>query len=93
MIGLLILVQVLDVVGGDVASPLHVEVLVVAFDHVEAGVLAGVDHSVVDVSGVTDLEGHEEVLDLVSIVLTNTVSCPIEVDVAWVGEEGSRWPA
>ena len=59
MISLLILVQSLDIVGGDVARPLQIEILVVALYHVETGIFAGVDNGVVDVRGVCNFESHE----------------------------------
>jgi len=85
---LLVLVEPFDVIGRDVARPLHIEVVVVALDHSEARVFARVHHSVVDVGRVRDLERHEKVLDFVAVVLANTVRSSLEMTVAWVGEEG-----
>ena len=90
MIGLLVLVEHLDVVGVDVARPLHVKVLIAALDHVETRILTRVDHGVVDVSGVRNLERHEEVVDFVALVLANAISRPLEVHIARIGEKSCR---
>lgn len=92
MVRLLVLVKALDVVAGDVARPLEVEVDIVAFDHIEASVFTRVHDGIVDVGRVRDFERHEQVLDLITIVLADTVSSPIEVHVARVREEGRRGP-
>ena len=73
MIRLLVLIQVLDVVGSDVSSPLNIEVRIGRLHHGEACVLARVDHRVVDVRRVRYLERHEQVLDLFSVVDANSV--------------------
>lgn len=53
MISFLVLIQVLDIVRIDVASPLDVEeVRIARLNHGEAGRLARVDHCVVDVGRV-----------------------------------------
>ena len=92
VICLLIFVEHFDVVRVDVTRPLHVEVLVVAFDHVEAGVFARVNHCIVDVCRILNLERHKEVVDLVAIILANTIGCPLEMHVARVWEKCSWRP-
>ena len=92
MVCLLVLIKSLDVIGCDVARPLHIEVVVVALDHGEASVFASVNHSVVDVGRVRDLERHEKVLDFVAVVLANTVRSSLKMTVAWVREEGGWRP-
>lgn len=87
MICLLILVQVLDIIGRNVACPLHIKVLIVTLDHVETSILASVDYGVVDVSRVRDLERHKKIVDFLTIVLPNTVCCSLQVDIARVREE------
>ena len=89
VVRLLILVQPLNVFCCDVACPLHVEICIDTFDHVEAGILASVDDCVVDVGRIRDLKRHKQVVHLVSFILANAVSRPIHVDIARVGEEGS----
>ena len=92
MIRLLILVQVFDIVASDIPSPLEVEVGVVALHHIEASMFARIYYSVVDVCCVCDFKSHEEVLDLVTVVFTHTVSGPLQVHVTWVREESRRRP-
>ena len=89
VVSLLVLVEPLDVIGGDVACPLDIEVVVVALDHCEARVFASVNHSIVDVSWVGDLERHEKVLDFIAVILANTVRGSLEMTVTWVREERS----
>ena len=49
MVRFLIFVEVLDVIGGDIARPLHVEeVCVVGLEHCETGGLARVHHSIIN---------------------------------------------
>ena len=68
MIGLLIFIQMFDVVGCYVTCPLHIEVRVRSLHHGESRVLARVDHCIVDVCRVGYLERHEQVFDLLSVV-------------------------
>ena len=91
MVCLLILVQHLNVVGVNVASPLHVEVLIVAFDHIKTSVFARVHHSIVNVRRILNFKRHEEVVDLIAIILANTISCPLEMHIARVWEKCGRW--
>ena len=49
MVGLLILVKSLDVISCNVARPLHVEVLVIALNHVKTSIFARVDDCIIDV--------------------------------------------
>ena len=90
MIGLLVLVQVFDIVWGYIACPLDIKVLVITFNHIEARIFASVDHGVVNVSSIWYFEWHEQVLNLLTIVLSNTVYRSIEMYVAWVWEK-CRW--
>ena len=92
MVSLLVLVQALDVIRCDVACPLHIEERVVAFDHDQARVFARVDDCVVNVRRIRDFERHEQVLDLVTAILSHPVSSPIEMHVVGVREESCWWP-
>ena len=60
MVRFLIFVEVLDVIGGDIARPLHIEqVCIIRLKHSETGGLTRVHHSVINVRGVGDAERHE----------------------------------
>ena len=49
MVRFLIFVEVLDVIGGDIARPLHIEqVCIIGLKHSETGGLTRVHHSVID---------------------------------------------
>lgn len=90
MVRLLILVQSLDVIRSDIASPLDIKILVDTLYHVEASILACIDYSVVNMSRVRDFERHEKVVDLLAIVFPNAVCCSLQMHIAWIREESRR---
>ena len=59
MVSFLIFIEVLNVIGCDVASPLKVEEVAWLVNHDEPCVFAGCDNSVINVSGLRNLESHE----------------------------------
>ena len=87
VIRLLILVQSLDVIRRDIASPLYIEILVDTLYHVKPCILARIDHSVVNMGRVSDFERHEKVVDLLAIILANAVCCSFQMHIAWIREE------
>lgn len=91
MIGLLVLVEVLNIWRQNIASPLQIKhIVILAIDHVEAGKLSCIYDSIVNVCIVEDLECHEQVLDLFFLVLTDSVAFPFDFNVGRVLEESSR---
>ena len=66
MVSLLVVVQLLDIFGFDIARPLYVELLIFAFEHSESSTLATIYNCVVNVGVVCYFEGHKHFL----VVLT-----------------------
>lgn len=93
MIGLLVLIHVLYIDWHHVARPLQViHIVSSAFNHGEAGCLAGIDDSIVYVRIVRDLECHEVLFDLVSLVLADTLAFALDLHVGRVLEKGGGGP-
>ena len=89
MVRFLIFVEVLDVIGSDIARPLHIEqVCIIGLKHSETGGLARVDYSVVNMRRVRDAEWHEEVLDLLASIHPDPIGHSLDANIGWILEEG-----
>lgn len=91
MVGLLILIQMSDVLRGDIAGPLQVKVDVWLLNHRKTSVFATVHHRVVDVRCVPYFEGHKQVLNVLPVVSPDSITHPVNFYIAWVREERSWW--
>lgn len=90
MIDLLVLIHVPKVFIFDIATPKYIPVAI-PLNHLEARILEGINHGIIDVCGVIDAEGHEQVLDLLLWVHPSPIRFSRFLGVLRVGEESSRW--
>jgi hypothetical protein len=89
MIDLLVLIHVPKVFIFDVATPKDIPVTI-PLNHLEARVLEGIYHCIIDVRRVVYAEGHEKVLNLLLGVHSSPIRVSRFLGVLRVGEEGGR---
>lgn len=85
MVCFLILVQIFNVLGQDVASPLKIERLV--FDHRPTCRFARVHHCVVNMSVVSNLKSHVKHFHVFAFVLDNSGTFPFNLHIRRILEK------
>ena len=90
MICPLISVETFYIISSNIAGPLDIKIVIFTFHHIETGILACIDHSVVYMSSVGNFEGHKQCLERITSVSLDSIRSPVKLHIAWIWEE-SRW--
>lgn len=80
-----------DVLRVNVACPLKIKHVALAFEHCKSSALAAVYECIVNMRVIRDFESHKQRLNLVSFVFPNPIAATLDFDITWILKKYCGW--
>jgi hypothetical protein len=92
MVCFLVLIEMLDILGRDIACPLKVEELIFILQHSKTSCFASVHYRIVNVSAVWNFESHKKIFHFFALILSDPIALFLNFNVGRVLEKGCGSP-